>query len=129
MRHLNEEELIDLAEGTRAEASAPHLQSCESCRRQLRELRAVMSEAAAVDVPAPSPPFWDHFSARVRESIAQEPAPSTGWSWWLVPAGAFAAVALAIVTAVGVNSSRPATTPSNAVPAVAESVDPVSLSD
>ena len=38
--HLTPEELIDLAEGARAEAAAPHLQSCEVCRHQIAALRA-----------------------------------------------------------------------------------------
>jgi len=46
--HLNAVELIDVAEGTRSEASAPHLASCDECRRQLTDLRAMMSTAAAM---------------------------------------------------------------------------------
>jgi hypothetical protein len=72
MRHLNEEDLIDLADGVRPEGSAPHLASCESCRRQLADLRAVMSAAAAVEVPEPSPLFWQHLSARVHEAVSNE---------------------------------------------------------
>jgi hypothetical protein len=72
MRHLNEEDLLDLADGVRPEGSTPHLASCESCRRQLADLRAVMSAAAAVDVPEPSPLFWQHLSARVREAVSNE---------------------------------------------------------
>ena len=65
--HLKDDELVDLAEGARPESSAPHLASCEPCRRQVRDLRALMSVAAGVDVPEPSPLYWDHMSARVRE--------------------------------------------------------------
>ena len=64
--HLQHDELVDLAEGTRAESSVPHLAACEACRHQLAELKAMMSAAADVAVPEPSPLFWDHFSARVR---------------------------------------------------------------
>jgi hypothetical protein len=72
--HLNAEELVDVAEGTRPESAVPHLAGCESCRGQLRELRAVLSAAQRVDVPEPSPLFWDHLSARVSEAVAQEDA-------------------------------------------------------
>jgi hypothetical protein len=72
--HLNAEELVDVAEGTRPEGAVPHLAGCESCRGQLRELRAVLSAAQRVDVPEPSPLFWDHLSARVSEAVAQEDA-------------------------------------------------------
>ncbi len=69
MRHLTAEQLVDIAEGTLAEVSVPHLASCEECRRQLGDLRAMMAEAATVDVPEPSPLFWDHLSARVSNAV------------------------------------------------------------
>jgi len=72
MRHLTEGELLDLAEGARPESSAGHLASCEACRRQLMDLRSAMTAAAAVDVPEPSPLFWEHLSVRVREAVEAE---------------------------------------------------------
>jgi len=75
--HLTPEELIDIAEGTRREPS--HLGACDLCRRRVADLRAAMSIAAGVDVPEPSPLFWSHFYARVRDAVAGEPA-RTGWS-------------------------------------------------
>jgi hypothetical protein len=77
--HLNTGELVDIAEGTRPEASAPHLAGCEPCRAQLNELRAMMSAARDVDVPEPSPLFWDHLSSRVREAVAAEAVPRRSW--------------------------------------------------
>jgi hypothetical protein len=73
--HLNAEELVDIAEGTRPEASAPHLARCEPCRAQLHDLRAMMSAASDVDVPEPSPLFWDHLSSRVSAAVAEESLP------------------------------------------------------
>jgi len=40
--HLKDDQLVDLAEGTLPESSAPHLASCEPCRRQLEEMRAAL---------------------------------------------------------------------------------------
>jgi hypothetical protein len=111
MRHLHSDELIDLAEGTRPAASAPHLQECQICRSQLADLQAVMSVARDVDVPEPSPLYWGHFSARVRDAVAAEGVPRRyrwfeGWSWsdvrvpgWVLSAGA---VAVLLVTALTV---------------------------
>jgi hypothetical protein len=103
MRHLTSEQLIDLAEDGRA-VSAPHLQSCETCRNRLAELRATLSVAASVDVPEPSPLFWDHFSARVHDAVEAERAAGTSalgrWSWLRISPlwpGALAAIVLAIV--------------------------------
>ena len=72
--HLQPDELVDLAEGTQAEASRPHLAACEACRRRLADLKAMMSAAVDVGVPEPSPLFWDHFSNRVHDAVAAEPA-------------------------------------------------------
>jgi hypothetical protein len=100
--HLSELELVDLAEGSRPESSAPHLAACERCRRQLLEMRSVMADAAAVEVPEPSPLFWDHLSARVHDAVAAErEAPPR---WWrdltarrlLVPTSAMAVAAILI---------------------------------
>ena len=108
--HLKSDELVDLAEGTRTEASAPHLVTCDACRQQLMELRAVLSAAADVAIPEPSPLFWDHFSARVHDAVSSEPAPRRSWldAWrgarWLVPMSVVAAAA-AIVMTVAVNRS------------------------
>jgi hypothetical protein len=97
--HLKPEQLVDLADGTVPESSAPHLASCEACRQQLVDLRAMMAAAAEVDVPEPSPLFWDHLSARVSEAVAAEPSAS-GWNWWLRAATPFAlATAAALVIA------------------------------
>ncbi|MGH9141475.1 MAG: hypothetical protein ACRD2I_10065 [Vicinamibacterales bacterium] len=70
--HLNSGELVDIAEGTRPEASAPHLAGCEPCRTQLRDLRAMMSAASDAGVPEPSPLFWDHLSTRVAAEVAAD---------------------------------------------------------
>jgi hypothetical protein len=72
MRHLSESELLDLAEGAVADASSPHLASCEPCRRAVADLRSIIQTATDVEVPEPSPLFWDHLSARVREAVDAE---------------------------------------------------------
>jgi hypothetical protein len=82
--HLKTDDLIDLAEGTRPEASAPHLAECQQCRVQLDELRAMMSAAQDVDVPEPSPLFWDHLSARLREALSEEAVPRPQRPWFRV---------------------------------------------
>lgn len=44
----------------------------------------MMSAASTVEVPEPSPLFWDHVSARVRDAVAaEEPHASIG-AWWRV---------------------------------------------
>ena len=109
MAHLSAEQLVDIAEGVRPESSASHLEACAACRKQLDDLRAMMAAAAAVDVPEPSPLFWDHFSARVHQAVEAEresPAPALAW-WWVrrpliwAPGLAAALLAVAMVSQVG----------------------------
>jgi hypothetical protein len=70
--HLNAEELVDIAEGTRLEASAAHLEACEECRAKLRDLRAMTAAVQEVDIPEPSPLFWNQLSSRVSQTVAEE---------------------------------------------------------
>ena len=110
--HLNTDELVDLAEGTRPESSVPHLVSCATCRQQLADARAMMSVAADVQVPEPSPLFWDHFSDRVRQALAAEPAPRRSWigaMGWprLLTVASFAMGALVVAVLVSSRGSAP----------------------
>jgi hypothetical protein len=142
--HLNTEELVDIAEGTRPEASLPHLAACEPCRAQLRDLRAMMSAAQEVEVPEPSPLFWDHLSSRVHDAVVEAgPPPARQWrfgvprrssrdvvasegrepsrfvfvaSRWFQ---ASLAVAAGLLLAVAVNLRAPAPAPLPAPPSVA----------
>ena len=122
--HLTPEELLDLAEGTRPTASTPHLAKCEACQQQLDELRDVMA-SLEVDVPEPSPLFWDHLSARVRDAVAANAGrarPWLGlgaWSWGL------AAVMSAVVVVVAVSLSLRTPTPAVTQPAAAAVEEPV----
>ena len=121
--HLTSEELLDLAEGTRPPGSAPHLATCDECRHQLHELRSVMA-TIAVDVPEPSPLFWDHLSARVREAVAQDTVASRSWFGFGRWAWGVAAVMTAAVVAIAV-SLAPRTAPPSITHAPAAVQEPV----
>jgi hypothetical protein len=131
MRHLTPEQLVDLAEDSAADPSrpapsSPHLQSCDTCRATLAELRRTLLAAREVDVPEPSPLFWEHLSARVRDAVEAERAGGSGmlgwWpSWrrvWVGPLwiGSLAAIMLAVaIMTRGPGSERPAPTATVAV--------------
>jgi hypothetical protein len=107
MTHLSEIELVDLAENEAALDSqrAAHVETCASCREQLDALRSMLQESRSVDVPQPSPLFWEHMSMRVRDEIAAKPATvRTGWNWigmrGLVPFAAAAALIVAVGSGV-----------------------------
>lgn len=83
MTHLTSDELVDALDGELAAGRQAHLDACEPCLRQLAELTGVLGETRAVDVPEPSPLYWQHLSARVRMAIDAEPAAAGRWSQWL----------------------------------------------
>jgi hypothetical protein len=94
MAHWSREELIDSLDQAPPPARLAHLDACAHCRAERDALVAVLRDVSRVQVPEPSPLFWDRLSARVRESLADEPTPvaprwlSPGWSspGWLSPA-------------------------------------------
>jgi hypothetical protein len=87
MTHLTEAEFVDLVDATlepsREAHVIAHLRACEECRAVAVRMREAMSRAAAVDMPEPSPLFWEHFSARVHEGVreAESGAASTWFRW------------------------------------------------
>lgn len=121
MTHLSDTEFVDLAEGTLDAARAAHLDVCARCREQAEETRAVLRDAQAVEWPEPSPLFWDHFSSRVRQRIAEEPEASGFLSWGAAVgwACAAAAVLLVLVTVRGLPGGTQPAPPSGASPSVA----------
>ena len=101
MKHLTSVEFVDLLEGTLEAPRAGHATSCEQCRRQAEQLRDALAQTRDVDAPEPSPLFWDHLSARVREAVAARPVPRPAWAFMWHPAWGFAlatAIALLVVT-------------------------------
>ena len=77
----------------------------------------IIAALREVDVPEPSPLFWDHLSRRVREAVAAEPAPTRSWTsrvnlaWAAGAVGALAVVVLAV--AVTTRQSPPTAGPAS----------------
>ena len=105
MRHLTPGDLVDLAEGVRDAQSMPHLAACDVCQRQLADLRAAMAGiSSGGEIPEPSPLFWDHLSAHVRDGVrsADVPARTSYFGAFLsLPRLAVAAVWCLVVVAIG----------------------------
>lgn len=106
MNHLDPEDLVDELDGELAAERRTHLETCEACRRQLQDSRALLSDVRTSQVPEPSPLFWTHFSHRVRQAIADEPRPRATWlpvwAGWriLAPTAALALLVAVLVNAV-----------------------------
>src|SRR5215208_4850297 len=103
MAHLSQDQLLDVADGTRAAHEFPHVESCAICARQLADLRSAIGAVAEVAVPEPSPLFWDHLSARIRTAVAEDnrSAKLSAWAgraWWQwAAAAALVGVVLVII--------------------------------
>jgi hypothetical protein len=129
MSHLSPEELLDIVEGARPEPA--HVAACQACRREVADARAVMARLRDVDVPEPSPLFWDHFSSRVTEAVAAESAPPgrVFASWrFLLPAGALALATAAVIAISVPRRSAPVDVPAQALaepPAQVEETRPL----
>jgi hypothetical protein len=112
-RHLTPEELIDSRERPLPPARQAHADTCAACRSEIARLDEVLLDVGAVDVPEPSPLFWDHLSARIRDRVAHEPPPTRGrehplarltdWlmGWGSAPRWAYAAILLVLCASLG----------------------------
>lgn len=113
MTHLTSDELVDALDGVLAAGPQAHLDACPPCQQQLAELGAVLGETRGVDVPEPSPLYWQHLSNRVRDAIDAEPVAAGGWSSWLrwpvlAPVAALALVVMALAVALPRQAVPPA---------------------
>lgn len=102
MKHLSPQEFVDLAEGALAPERGKHVETCLECREQADALAAVEREAREVEVPEPSPLFWDHLSRRVRDAVASDEDAASTWrhawnAWHLPTAVTTATLILAVV--------------------------------
>ncbi len=126
--HLTPEQFVDLVEGAARESSFPHLAGCVECRQELADVRAMMAEAADVEVPEPPPLFWNRLSARVREAVADEASRPRSWRAWLLQPRVFVptlagALAVALVAVLLPRTSVTTTIPSTPLP-IAEATLP-----
>ena len=119
MTHLSPSELVEFVEGTLATRRAGHAEACDTCRAAAAEFDRAMQRAAILDegVPEPSPLFWDHLSARVRDAVANERVSRT--PGWLVSLRPLAPVAAAVVVLVLLSATvilrRPMTSASESI--------------
>ena len=116
MSHLSRDERLLAVDDALEAPRAAHLAACEGCRAEVEALRGVVARVRAVDVPEPSPLFWDHLAARVGDAIAREPLPARGAAWWHLPQWGWGLAALAVVAAGSAYlAARPPATPAVAV--------------
>jgi hypothetical protein len=112
MSHLSRDRLLEAveAEASPESESAAHLASCWRCRSEVEALRRTLRDVRAVDVPEPSPLFWDHLTQRVRAAIDAEPvvdpASAPARPWWRPALAALLVLLAAVLVDRGVRLSR-----------------------
>jgi hypothetical protein len=125
MSHLSRDERLLVLDDALPPARQAHLASCPSCRAEVEALASVVARVKAVDVPEPSPLFWDHLAARVGDAISREPAPQRPPWWAPRPLWGVAAAALIVAALAGYWSVRtPAPTPGTVVRTASDPAHP-----
>jgi hypothetical protein len=72
MTHLSPAELVDAIDDALTPSRTEHLERCAGCCARVAELRLTFDAARGAEVPEPSPLYWPHMAARIRERIAGE---------------------------------------------------------
>ena len=93
-RHVTDETLLDVLEGTADAESRRHAEACAACAERVQEARGGLALARATDVPEPSPLYWEAFRRNVGRRIESDSA-RRSWHWAWLPFAAAAAVLLA----------------------------------
>jgi hypothetical protein len=98
-RHLSEETLMDLVDGTAPSAARDHVAACEGCRARVAEAAEAWNIAQASAVPEPPDLYWEAFRRQVGRRIEGGGGGRAPWRpLWLLPLAAAAGLtALAVV--------------------------------
>jgi anti-sigma factor RsiW len=99
--------LLALIEGElkqrKREQVARHVAACPACASAMRSLRRTLRLVQAIDVPEPSPAFWQEFGTALHQRIRREEAIQQGrrqWQFWelfRLPKPVLAAVAVSLI--------------------------------
>lgn len=97
-QHLCEDECVAAADGSLVAERTSHLDTCSACRQAVEHARILLASVAALDVPEPSPLFWDDLLRDVRRAtVAPAPAEGArGWAAWFSLVATAATVVLAV---------------------------------
>jgi hypothetical protein len=109
MTHLTDEQIVDATDGVPSGAIDEHLAACPACATKVGDMHARLRVVSAVDVPEPSPLFWEHFGRRVNDAIdAPSPAHRAWrWRWAAVMAAVVVVAVVAMVFAMRSRDSDP----------------------
>jgi hypothetical protein len=112
--HLTTEGLMEVVDGAAPEGDRAHVASCGRCAALVDEARAGLALATDIEVPEPSPLYWEAFRRQIRRRIAIQQRRT--WAVRLLPLLAAAAVVLLVFPSLRVTPPTPPP-PARALPA------------
>jgi hypothetical protein len=108
-RHLSDDVLVDVMDGTAGAGDRAHAESCAQCGARLAEARLGLDLARSAEADEASPLFFEAFPARVM-AATEEPPARRPVRWLFAPALLGAAAAAAIAVVVPERATAPVTT-------------------
>ena len=121
MKHLGDTDVVDAVDGRLDAVRESHLAGCQACRARVEESQAWFRTLADIEVPEPSPLFWDSFPARVNRAIDAPAAPRG----WFTPARMAWTIAAAAVVVLMLLIMPMRTLPVDEPPLIAEVTEPM----
>ena len=106
MKHLSENELIELYYGEGANATNAHLQACRECSAQYAELKQSLEAIQPAVVPQRSAEYGERVWETLRSQLIPYQKKATGWRHWVWWRAAASAVGCATVLAAAFLGGR-----------------------
>lgn len=100
MKHLSEDELIELYYGEGASAANTHLHACRECSTQYAEFKRSLDAVRPVAVPHRSAQYGERVWQSLEPQLIPYQKTKLGWSRWLHWRAAVLAVGCAMLLAV-----------------------------
>jgi hypothetical protein len=106
MKHLSEEELIEVYYGEAPGAASEHVQGCRECGAQLAELQRDLEGARMTAVPARSADYGERVWQALRPQLIPYGTKRSGWRGWVQWRAAVLAVGCAALVAAAFVGGR-----------------------
>ena len=104
MKHLSEEEQMEMYYGEGSEAAKAHLKACRECAAEYVKFKRSLDEIKTEEVPQRGPDYGDFVWQALRPQLIpyeKKTAGWRGWNWWKTATAAAACLALMTAAFIG----------------------------
>jgi hypothetical protein len=104
MKHLSEEEQLDIYYEEGSEAAKAHLKGCRECYAEYAKFKRSLDAIKPEDVPQRGPEYGDYVWQAMRPQLIpyeKKTVGWSGWSWWKISTAALTCIALATAAFIG----------------------------